>query len=89
MIKQELIHVKIINLLTKVNCLSIKLSLKVDCARGSYFFIQKNFSLFFRVKMSSSHLNWLIIRNHHSHMLKRTNIPKPFSTVSIHFSNKK
>lgn len=30
---------------------------------------------------SSSHLNWLIVRNHNAFLLKKTNIPKPFSTV--------
>ena len=29
---------------------------------------------------SSSHLNWLIVRQHNAFQLKKTNIPKPFSS---------
>ncbi|CAD7082474.1 unnamed protein product [Hermetia illucens] len=36
---------------------------------------------------TSSHLNWLIIRNHHSYLLKRPNIKKPFSTEPNNLTN--
>uniref|UniRef100_A0ABK8FFY3 60S ribosomal protein L28 n=1 Tax=Anopheles gambiae TaxID=7165 RepID=A0ABK8FFY3_ANOGA len=30
--------------------------------------------------MASSHLNWLIVRDHNAFLLKRRDIRKPFST---------
>lgn len=30
----------------------------------------------------SAHLSWMIIRNNNAYLLKKRNIPKPFSTVS-------
>lgn len=36
---------------------------------------------------SSSHLNWLIVRDHNAFMLKQRNIPKPFSKVNIQLHN--
>lgn len=36
--------------------------------------------------MASSHLNWLIVRDHNSFMIKQRNIPKPFSKVNINLS---
>lgn len=49
------------------------------------FYVLIVFSLNFRLKMASSHLSWLIVRNHNAFLLKQRNIPKPFSTVSIRF----
>jgi hypothetical protein len=39
-------------------------------------------------KMSevSSHLNWLIVRDHNAFLMKQRNIKKPFSTVRINFN---
>jgi len=31
---------------------------------------------------TSSHLNWLIIRNNNAFLLKKRDVKKPFSTVS-------
>uniref|UniRef100_A0A1B0DIX5 Large ribosomal subunit protein eL28 n=1 Tax=Phlebotomus papatasi TaxID=29031 RepID=A0A1B0DIX5_PHLPP len=36
---------------------------------------------------SSSHLNWLIVRNCNSYLLKKRNIPKPFSTERNNLTN--
>lgn len=36
---------------------------------------------------SSSHLNWLIIRDHNAFLLKRRNINKPFSTEANNLTN--
>uniref|UniRef100_A0A1Q3F9B5 Large ribosomal subunit protein eL28 n=1 Tax=Culex tarsalis TaxID=7177 RepID=A0A1Q3F9B5_CULTA len=36
---------------------------------------------------SSSHLNWLIIRDHNAFLLKRRNIRKPFSTEPNNLTN--
>ncbi|XP_070500989.1 large ribosomal subunit protein eL28 [Chironomus tepperi] len=37
--------------------------------------------------MASSHLNWLIVRDHNSFMLKQRNIPKPFSKEQNNLMN--
>ncbi|XP_055376943.1 60S ribosomal protein L28 [Condylostylus longicornis] len=36
---------------------------------------------------TSSHLNWLIIRNHNSFMLKKRDVKKPFSTEPNNLTN--
>ncbi|KAJ6642736.1 60S ribosomal protein L28 [Pseudolycoriella hygida] len=36
---------------------------------------------------SSADLNWLIIRNNNAHLLKKTNIKKPFSTERNNLTN--
>ncbi|GAB0093877.1 60S ribosomal protein L28 [Sergentomyia squamirostris] len=36
---------------------------------------------------TSSHLNWLIVRNCNSHLLKKRDIPKPFSTERNNLTN--
>lgn len=36
---------------------------------------------------SSSHLNWLVVRQWNAFQIKKTNIPKPFSKVSSHATN--
>ena len=41
----------------------------------------------FRKMATSSHLNWLIVRDHNAFMLKQRNIPKPFSKVNIQSIN--
>lgn len=35
---------------------------------------------------TSSHLNWLIVRDQNAFLIKRRNIKKPFSKVSITFN---
>ncbi|XP_053663090.1 60S ribosomal protein L28 [Anopheles marshallii] len=37
--------------------------------------------------MDSSHLNWLIIRDHHAYLMKQKNIKKPFSTEPGNLTN--
>uniref|UniRef100_A0A182PVV8 Large ribosomal subunit protein eL28 n=1 Tax=Anopheles epiroticus TaxID=199890 RepID=A0A182PVV8_9DIPT len=37
--------------------------------------------------MDSSHLNWLIIRDHHAYLMKQKNIRKPFSTEPGNLTN--
>lgn len=37
----------------------------------------------FQAIMSSADLNWLIVRGNNSYLLKKDNIAKPFSTVSV------
>lgn len=36
---------------------------------------------------TSSHLNWLIIRNNNAFLLKKRDVKKPFSTVSLDSPN--
>uniref|UniRef100_A0A182KCV9 Large ribosomal subunit protein eL28 n=1 Tax=Anopheles christyi TaxID=43041 RepID=A0A182KCV9_9DIPT len=37
--------------------------------------------------MDSSHLNWLIVRDHHAYLMKQKNIRKPFSTEPGNLTN--